>query len=74
MPYTQGIQGVNMDKKATESKTMWFNGLTIAAVIIATLINHELIVENPLVVSVLGVVQAAVNMGLRYITNTGISK
>lgn len=57
-------------KSPISSKTLWVNGLSIAAVVITALTSHELIVEHPAVMSGLTVALSAINMGLRFLTNS----
>lgn len=60
-------------KSPFASKTLWINGLTIAGVIITALVNHELITQNPGVMSALTIALSGINMILRFISGTSIS-
>ena len=57
-----------MKKSPLTSKTLWFNGLSLAAAIITVLVDHQLILQYPAVVAGLTMAASAVNMVLRYFT------
>ena len=58
-----------MSKSPFASKTLWVNGLTLAAVVLTALVDHQLITENPAVVAALTMGLSAVNMILRFVTS-----
>jgi len=58
-----------MSKSPFASKTLWVNGLTLAAVVLTALVDHSLITENPAVLASLTMGLSAVNMVLRFLTN-----
>jgi len=58
-----------MSKSPFSSKTLWVNGLTLAAVVLTALVDHQLIVENPAVLAALTMGLSAVNMVLRFVTS-----
>lgn len=60
-------------KNFLRSKTIWVNVLSVAAGLIAYFQDHSLIVENPDIVAVLGGVLALVNVGLRFLTDSGVT-
>lgn len=60
-------------KNFLRSKTIWVNVLTFAAGVITFFQDHELILENPDVVAVLGGVLALVNVGLRFLTGEPVT-
>lgn len=55
------------------SRTVWVNGLTVAAGLLTFFQNHELIVSNPDVVAILGIALGVVNVGLRFLTDKGVT-
>jgi len=57
-----------MSKSPLASKTLWVNGLSLAAAIITVLVDHQLILQYPAVVAGLTMGLSAVNMILRYFT------
>ena len=59
-----------LTKKVWFSKTMWFNLLTIAAGVLATLAGQDFIAENPDTAALLAMIIGAVNLVLRWITST----
>lgn len=62
-----------MFKSVFASKTVWVNVLTFIAGVVTFFQDHELIVENPDIVAVLGGVLALVNVGLRFLTDKPIA-
>jgi len=62
-----------MDKKpAIKSKTIWANMAVIAVGVLTYLQGHELIIENPTVVSILAVAVGVGNVILRLITDKAV--
>lgn len=61
-----------MGKSALSSKTIWANLAVIAVGVLGYLQGHELIVENPTVVAILGVCIGVGNVLLRVITKEPI--
>lgn len=55
-------------KSVLKSKTVWVNALILAAGVATYLSGHELIVENPAVVSILTVIVGGINVALRFFT------
>ena len=62
-----------MNKSPFASKTLWINGLTIAGVVITALVNHELIMEHPGVMSAMTIALSGINMVLRFMTGQPIT-
>jgi hypothetical protein len=60
-------------KNIFASKTVWVNSLTLAAAALTYVVNHDLFVHNPDLSAALVAVLALVNIGLRLVTNTGVS-
>lgn len=60
-------------KNFLKSRTIWVNVLTVAAGVLTYFQDHSLIAENPDIVAVLGGVLALVNVGLRFLTDTGVT-
>ena len=59
-----------MEKKSVlKSKTVWANMAVIAVGVLGYLQGHELIVENPTVVAILGVAIGVGNVILRLVTD-----
>jgi hypothetical protein len=56
-------------KSAHASKTIWANLAVIAVGVLGYLQGHELIVENPTVVAILGVCVGVGNVILRLVTD-----
>ena len=61
-------------KSAAASKTIWANAAVIVVSVLAFLQGHELIAENPVAVSVLGVAVGIGNVILRFVTDKPIAK
>lgn len=61
-----------MPKSLWQSKTFWVNALSAAAATLTALAGSELIATYPRAASVVGAVLAAVNIGLRIITDQPI--
>ena len=59
-------------KSALKSKTVWANMAVLAVGVLTYLQGHELIVENPTVVSILAVAVGVGNVILRLITDKAI--
>jgi hypothetical protein len=62
-----------MLKNFLKSKTIWVNVLTIIGGAIVFVQDNSLFTENPDIVAVLGGVLALVNVGLRFLTDSGIT-
>lgn len=62
-----------MSKSPFASKTLWVNGLTLAAVVLTALVDHTLIIDSPAVLAALTMGLSAVNMVLRFLTNKPLS-
>ena len=60
-------------KNFLKSKTIWVNVLSVVAGAIVFVQDHDLFVENPDIVAVLGGVLALVNVGLRFLTDKGVT-
>lgn len=60
-------------KSSVQSKTMWLNGLIIAASTLAFLQGHELIAANPKTVAGIGIAAGIINGILRLVTNEAIN-
>lgn len=59
-------------KSPMKSKTVWANAAVIAVGVLTYLQGHELIAENPTVVSILAVAVGVGNVILRFITKDPI--
>ena len=59
-------------KSALASKTVWANMAVLAVGVLTYLQGHELIVENPTVVSLLAVAVGVGNVILRFVTTEPI--
>ena len=59
-------------KSALASKTVWSNLAVLAVGVLTYLQGHELIVENPTVVSLLAVAIGIGNVLLRFVTKDAI--
>ena len=59
-------------KSALVSKTVWANMAVLAVGVLTYLQGHELIVENPTVVSMLAVAVGVGNVILRFVTTDPI--
>jgi hypothetical protein len=62
-----------MGKSLFASKTMWFNALSLGAALLAVLVDHELVTQNPATLSLLLMIQSGVNMVLRFVTTKPIT-
>lgn len=60
-------------KSIVKSRTFWVNALTFVSTAIVFIQDHELIVDNPDTVAILGGVLALVNIGLRFVTDKPVS-
>ncbi|MHC4121385.1 MAG: hypothetical protein ACYSWO_28260 [Planctomycetota bacterium] len=56
-------------KKWYASKTFWVNALTFGVGLVGYAVGHEVIAENPELISVLIAVQGALNVVLRFVTS-----
>ena len=66
--------GDRMNKKAWwKSKTIWFNVLSAIAFVVGGLIAQD-IFSDPLATKIFAVVLILVNLGLRFVTDTGVGK
>lgn len=61
-----------MGKSALISKTVWANMAVIAVGVLGYLQGHELIVDNPSVVAILGIAIGVGNVILRFVTSEPI--
>lgn len=61
-----------MNKSVLASKTIWANIAVIAVGVLGYLQGHELIMENPTMVAVLGIAVGIGNVILRMVTSKGI--
>ena len=61
-----------MPKSPLKSKTMWVNSLALLAGMATYLTGADVIKEYPTTVAVLVLLQAAANLGLRYVTKEPI--
>ena len=59
-------------KSPLKSKTVWANMAVIAVGVLGYLQGHELIVENPTVVAMLGIAIGIGNVILRFVTDKPI--
>lgn len=59
-------------KPMSRSRTMWLNILTLAATAAVTIGNSDLIADNAVYAGIAAIVVAAINLGLRLVTNTKI--
>ena len=55
-----------------QSKTFWFNLMTAVVSILVTIQDSELVVNNPQVVAILGLVVGIVNVVLRVLSGTPV--
>jgi len=62
-----------MIKSIFKSKTIWVNVLTLVAGGIAFFQDHDIVVNNPDTVALMAGVLALVNVGLRFLTDTGVA-
>ena len=60
-------------KNFLKSKTIWANVLTLIGGAVVFAQDHDLFVENPDVVALLAGALALVNVGLRFVTDSGVS-
>lgn len=60
-------------KPLVKSKTFWFNIVTAAVSILVTIQNSELVVDNPQIVAILGLVVGVGNVILRLLSGTPVS-
>lgn len=62
-----------MFKNFLKSKTIWVNVLTFIAGALVFVQDHDLFVENPDIVALVGGALALVNVGLRFLTDSAIT-
>ena len=55
-----------------ESKTVWLNVITLAIAVLGVVSGSQLISDHPQVVAIIGAAQAALNIALRFVTDTSI--
>lgn len=60
------------DKKPSQSKTIWFNVLTVGAATLAFVAGQDIIVDYPALSASLGVLVGLVNVALRFVTKGSI--
>lgn len=61
-----------MGKPWWQSKTLWFNALSLIATAVTAIAGHEIVADYPSVVLVMMGFQAVINGVLRWITNEPI--
>jgi len=61
-------------KTVLQSKTVLFNILTLLAISLTAVADSTIVTDNPVAVGVVSVIVAVVNVGLRLVTKTAISK
>ena len=61
-------------KTVLQSKTVLFNILTLLAISLTAVSDSSIVTDNPVAVGVVSVIVAVVNVGLRLVTKTAISK
>lgn len=59
-------------KSPLKSKTLWVNLLVLAAGVAGYVAGHEVMVDYPQVIAILGAVVGGINIALRFITTTPI--
>lgn len=59
-------------KALLQSRTIWFNLLTLLSLSLAAVADHTLVTEQPVLVGAVAVVAALVNLGLRLVTKSPI--
>lgn len=64
---------MNETKPVWASKTVWFNGITLAAGVCTYLTTTDLIRQHPVVVASLIVANSVLNLILRCYTSKGVS-
>ena len=62
-----------MTKKWWQSKTIWFNVLSAIAFVVGGILTQS-IFSDPLATKIFAVVLILVNLGLRFVTDTGVGK
>ena len=62
-----------MVKKWWKSKTIWFNVLSAIAFVIGGILTQG-IFSDPVATKIFAVVLILVNLGLRFVTDTGVGK
>ena len=62
-----------MVKKWWKSKTIWFNILSAIAFIVGGILTQG-IFSDPIATKIFAVVLILVNLGLRFVTDTGVGK
>jgi len=62
-----------MIKKWWKSKTIWFNVLSAIAFVIGGILTQG-IFSDPVATKIFAVVLILVNLGLRFVTDTGVGK